>query len=258
LANAKKRIVSFLLSQTTCLNVVSNDAKDNLLDYFPALRKHSDKILVIQNGIDTMYFAEKVNDKKSIYDIVGIDKDTFVIGYFGRFMPEKGFPILIDAIDLVCKAKRTDKRIKVLALGWGAYIREYKLSIHEKKLDEYFIFIEFQKDVRWVLKQISLLVIPSLREACPLLPMESLVSGTPIVASNCVGLREVLQDTPATMVESENSHELANAILDKINNYDKKSALDFIEKAKKRFDAKIAAEKLERLFQQVCRSITKD
>ncbi len=97
-------------------------------------------------------------------------------------------------------------------MGWGAFIREYQAYIREKGLTEYFVFIEFQSDVRWILRQINLLAIPSFREAFGLVAVEGLVSGTPIIASNCIGLREVLKDTPARTFETGNSNALASDI----------------------------------------------
>lgn len=247
----KKKIVSFLLSRADYLNTVSNDAKDNLMGYFPLFNKNPEKIVVIRNGIDTAYFSEEIKNQRSIYGLEGIDKDSFVIGFLGRFMPEKGFPVLINAIDIIDKIQRTNVKIKVVALGWGAYIREYQAYIKEKGLNDYFIFIEFQPDVRWVLRQINLLVIPSLREACPIVPMEGLVSGTPIVASDCIGLREVLKDTPARLVTAGDSNMLVEKLLEIVGNYDqiKQEFNEFVSKASTRFDVKESAFRIERLFE---------
>jgi glycosyltransferase involved in cell wall biosynthesis len=243
-----KKIISFLFAQADLLNTVSNDAKNNLLEYFPALTKHLDKIIVIKNCIDTEYFSENIEHIKPLSDIEGINEDTFVIGFLGRYMPEKGFPVLINAIGLINTDHNCRNKVKVLALGWGAYIREYQALIKKKGLNDYFVFIDFQSDIRWVIRQFDLLVIPSLREACPLVPMEGLVSGTPIVASDCIGLREVLKDTPATLVKPGDPSELAAEIIKKMNDPKKNEALKFIPEAKKRFDANMSAEKLELCF----------
>ncbi len=249
-ASIKKKVISSLLLQADFLNTVSQDAKNNLLEYFPLLNQKRERIVVIQNGIDTAFFSEKVYDQKNIFSIDGINKDSFVIGYLGRFMPEKGFPVLIDAIGIIDKAMRTKRNIKVLALGWGAFIREYQVYIRENGLNDYFVFIEFQTDIRWVLRQINLLVIPSLREAYGLIAVEGLVCGTPIVASNCIGLREVLKDTPAKLVNVGDSNMLAEKILETVGNYDqiKQACNSFVSKAVTRFDVKESAFQMERLF----------
>jgi glycosyltransferase involved in cell wall biosynthesis len=42
--------------------------------------------------------------------------------------------------------------------------------------------------------------------------MEVLVTGTPIIGSDCIGLREVLQDSPASVIAPADARALADAI----------------------------------------------
>ncbi|TAK05931.1 MAG: glycosyltransferase family 1 protein [Candidatus Manganitrophaceae bacterium] len=246
----RKKIIQFLLSRADYINVVSEDAKANLIEYFPGMRRHLPKIVVIENGIDVGFFREELKGQKKLSEIKGIDEDSFVIGYLGRYMPEKGFPVLIDAIERLAKTPAPIKNLKVLALGWGSFIREYQALIKEKGLADHFVFIEFQPDVRWILRQIDVLVIPSLREAFGLVALEGLVSGTPIIASDCVGLREVLRGTPARMVKAGDPKDLANAILDMRANPERERFIRFIPEVVKRFDVGVTAEKLDVLFQR--------
>lgn len=250
----KRGVISFLFSRASFLNVVSQDAKLNLMNYFPSLSKHPSKVVEIRSGVDVGYFRAEIKNARSIRDIEGIGRETFVIGYLGRFMPEKGFQVLIDAVEIFHTSKRSHRDFKVLALGWGAFIREYQGVIKEKGLGDYFVFIEFQPDVRWVLRQIDLLVIPSLREALGLVAVEGLISGTPIIASDCIGLREVLQRTPARLVKPGEPAELAVAITRAVQKPWKEEAVQFIPEAVRRFSAKSAAEQLELLFRNAVKT----
>jgi len=247
----KRKIMSYLFSQADILNMVGQDARDNFLSYFPEIKKCEEKVVVIPNGIDAELFKEKLDHLKCLMEMPGIEKGSFVIGYFGRFMPEKGFPVLIDALEILNQSPASIQNLKILAFGWGAFIREYKAIIKDKKIDKYFIFCGFQNDICWVLRQINLLVIPSLREAFGLIAVEGLVTGTPIVASDCVGLREVLRGTPATLVKSGNAVALASAILARMENPEKQQATEFISKAAQRFDSCITARRLEELFEKL-------
>ena len=253
-AGLKRRIIAFLLSRADLINLVSEDAKNNLLEYFPSLGRSLSKIAVIENGIDVAWFREKVEPEKKVTDIEGIDEGSVVIGYLGRYMPEKGFPVLIDAIEAIANSEEPLKsKVKVLALGWGSYIREYQVLIKEKGLSNYFVFIEFQADVRWILRQIDMLVIPSLREAFGLVAVEGLVCGTPIIASDCVGLREVLKGTPARMVQAGSPKEFADAIIDSVKEPRKQEAIAFVPAAIERFDVSLTAHKLQALFESLAR-----
>lgn len=252
----KKQLIWLFLSRANVINVVSHDAKANLIDYFGGAGSYLQKIVVIQNGIDVKFFQQELEAgaHKRLTEIKGIEHGSVVVGYLGRFMPEKGFPVLIDAIELIAKRTPTDETVKVLALGWGAYIREYQASISEKGLNRFFVFIDFQPDVRWILRQLDMLIIPSFREAFPLVAVEALVCGTPIIASNCIGLREVLRDSPARMVKAGDPIGLAAAIMEMVKNSKRQEAVDYIPKALKRFDVSVATEKLDRLLREVVQS----
>ena len=246
----KDKIIGYMLSRADIINTVTEDAENNLRKRFPTLERHKRKIITIHNGIDTAYFLENNNSWKSIREIEGIRNDSFVIGYLGRFMPEKGFRILVDAIEHIINSGTINKDIKVLALGNGAYIREYREYINGKGLNDRFVFPGFQTDVRWVLRQIDLLAIPSLREACPLVSAEGLVCGTPVVASKCIGLREVTHNTPAQMVEPGNPSALGGKIVEIMNNYQsiKNECVAFVPEAVNRFDAGRTSAKLEEII----------
>lgn len=252
LLNLKRRCIGSLLARADIINVVSGDARENLLQMFPELRGKTKRIVVIPNGIDTHYFRETPPDLKRICEIDNISEQNFVIGYLGRYMPEKGFPVLIDAVRILVEEYKI-KTIRVLSLGWGAFIREYQAYIREKGLADYFVFIEFQPDVRWILRQIHLLAVPSLREAFGLLAIEGLVSGTPIVASDCIGLREILKGTPARMPRAGDSRESAQRISEVIESYStiKNEFIKFVPEALHRFDSNISATKLDGLIREL-------
>jgi glycosyltransferase involved in cell wall biosynthesis len=244
-------LMSFLFSRADVVHTVSHDAKENLLQYFGALRRRANKVIVIHNGVDIDYFTTSPSTMPDLRSLAGIDSATFVLGFLGRYMPEKGFHILIDAIDILAREHHPAKPVKVLALGWGAFIREYQADIGTRGLSKYFIFIEHQDDVRWVLRQVDCLVIPSQREAFPLLAVEALVSGTPVIASDCIGLREALLDSPAVTFPTGNPRRLADAILRAMKEPLKSKAHNHVPFAKRQFDVTESAAKLQQLFARV-------
>lgn len=246
--NIKKVVIPILFNTADYLNVVSEDAKDNIIHYFTLLKRNSNKIIVIRNGVDVDYFTANIQIPESIYDIDGIKNNDFVVGYLGRYMPEKGFRLLIEAMKIIKSRYEHYDKIKVLCLGWNAYIREYKQLINDYGIEENFCFIEYQPDARWILRGVNVVAVPSLREAYGLVAIEALLSGTPVVASNCIGLRETLKDTPATLCEAGNSYSLACAILNEITHSKKKKVDDYMSIAKKRYDSRVTAEELDNLF----------
>jgi glycosyltransferase involved in cell wall biosynthesis len=247
------KIMSLLFARADAVHAVSHDARENLLTHLVSLRKHSSKVVVIQNGIDVDYLTESICIGRNVRSLEGLKQAEMILGFMGRYMPEKGFHVLIDAVELLVR-KHHLALTRVLALGWGAFIREYQADIKRRGLSDYFVFIEHQDDVRWVLRQIDCLVIPSLREAFPLVAAEALVSGTPIIASDCIGLREALQDSPAIMFPTGKHEELADAILRAMKEPLKSRAQDYVPCAKRRFDVVNSAIQLQELFARVLKA----
>ena len=243
----KKYIIELILSRADVIQAVSNDARANLLDTFPGLNKSRAKICVIRNGIRIDLFT--VSPSKIEKPFIR-QKDTIVIGFLGRYMPEKGFVYLIETVDKLVNELGVCN-IKVISVGgFGAFIREYQKEIQIKRLSCYFEFLDFFNNVALILKKVHLLTIPSLGEACGLLGMEALICGTPVIAFSCTGLREVLENTPAIMVPIRDSTAMAREIVKVINDYQNvKYQFDaFVPEAKRRFDVRAAAYSLERVF----------
>ena len=94
----------------------------------------------------------------------------------------------------------------------------------------------------------DVVVMPSLWEACGLLAMEAMVSGVPLIGTDCVGLREVLKGTPAAVVSTKDSAALASAILNEMDNPSTSRAREFVTEAATRFHVKRRASEIEDLM----------
>lgn len=250
----KKKCLEVVLERANIIQSVSHDAQDNLVAYFPSLSRRKDRLRVILNGISTRDFSQKepvgsFNLRKKL----GLKDETVLFGFLGRFMPQKGFVDLIDAVEELSKDREVSDRFKVLAVNDGAFIREYKAIIRKKGLSDYFIFYGFTPNVDQIMQELNAVVIPSLWEACPLLPMEAFVLGCPVIASECIGLKEVVSGTPAVIVKTKDAYSIAEGLKKVIFNPApiKKAALEYVEKAVDRFDVRRTAEKLDHLFDEL-------
>src|SRR6185437_15543213 len=119
---------------------------------------------------------------------------------FGRFMEQKGFRVLIDAVGILKRNGLSPARARVLAVGSGGYVREDRARIAAFGLEEFFTIWPYQRDIASILKGIHCLVMPSLWEASGILAMEAMVAGIPVIGSDCVGLRETLAESPSVQV----------------------------------------------------------
>lgn len=241
----KKETLSFLLRNIDIIHAVSEDAKNNLLTYIGGLKKQGDKIITIRNGIEVSQFIDA--GKRDLRKELNLAEGTFLIGFLGRFMSPKGFAYLVDAIELMKKVDLPKKPL-VLTFGYGGFVREENQEIKNRELEKYFIFLPFTTDIGSALKGLDVVAIPSIWEACPLVPMEAMVAGVPVIGTNCLGLRELLENTPASTIPVGDSTALANALVREIKNPSKSKASEFVEEAAKRFDVKRQATELEKVI----------
>ncbi len=240
----RRRGLQTLLTSVDHVMAVGSDALANLQEFCPSLRQREDTSAV-RNGIDTRQFlGDEVRELKRE---LGLDEDVLLLGFFGRFMAQKGFRLLVDAVGEV-RERGVDAQ--VACFGWGGFIREDQQGLRLRGLGDRFHFLPHTDAMAAALRGVDAVVMPSRWEACPLLPMEAMVAGVPLVASDCIGLREVVEDTPAQVFPSGNRDALVERLL-RLNA--QRSALRreagaFRDEAARRFDVKGTAAGLAQCY----------
>ena len=226
---------------------VSYGAHDNLIENFPNLNRNN-KCVVILNGIEIKRFVEAVPRNLRAENKIG--DDVYLIGFLGRFMAQKGFRYLVDAIELLRRLELPRKPV-VMTFGDGCFASQDKEMIKNRGLEGYFRFMPFTPNVAGTIKGLDLIAMPSLWEACPLQPMEALVCGTPFIGTDCVGLYEVLIDTPAAIVPKADAFRLSNAIAYEMKNNRNDVFFKFKKKAAHRFDVFQTRTNLFKLYKEL-------
>ncbi|HKB37769.1 MAG TPA: glycosyltransferase family 4 protein [Gemmataceae bacterium] len=240
-----------LLGWTDGIVSVSHDAQDNLLEYLPGLARGRTRLVPVRNGINTAQFADAAEaGEGDLRRRLGIGPDVFLMGFLGRFMEQKGFLPLLGALQRLRRAGPPGP-FHLAAVGSGDYLREYQSEVERRGLADCVTFLPFVPDVGPTLRQLDLLVMPSLWEACAILPMEAMAVGVPVLGSSCVGLREVLRDTPSLTVPPGDEAALAEGLARAMAAPWKEQARAFAPLARERYDADRAAEGLRQVFEDV-------
>jgi glycosyltransferase involved in cell wall biosynthesis len=201
-------VLGAILRSADVLQPVGLDVEKNIEKFLPMVRWRGPRIETIRNGIDTDRLAG--DEARDLRAELGLSADTRIVGFMGRFMAQKGFRVLIDAVELL--AGQQQPQFCVVACGAGGYLQQDQKDIERRGLGSLFRFLPFVTNVGPTLRGMNFLVVPSRWEACPLLPMEALVCGVPVIGTDCIGLREVLANTPAKQVPTENARALSVAI----------------------------------------------
>lgn len=249
-ALAKRKLLHRTVGSVDMLYAVGQEILENVCRSLDI--RHGIKTTVIHNGVDVVNLGKApVCHPGSLRKGLGISQSAFLIGFLGRFMPQKGFNYLIDAIDVLDKQYKVSINMKVLAVGSGDYVSYYKAKVRDKGLRDRFVFVPFQRDVTRIYEAVDIVVMPSIWEAYPLQPAEAMCTGTPIIVTDCIGLREATKSTPAIVIPRRDSIALADAIYDAMRSNPTMAFRDFKKEAVRRFDVRNTANQVATLFQSV-------
>lgn len=245
----RRRIMAAAFRRMDAIHTVTEDAKANLIEFFPDVA--SVQVVGILHGVDTEYFRD--GKAEPLKESIGLPPETPLIGFFGRFMGQKGFRLIVQAMKRIRDEKMLPVMPHVATFGWGGFIREDYAYLEELGLKDYFHQMPQAKNMAGALKGVDLVAMPSRWEACGLLAMEALAAGAPIIGSDCVGLREVLNGTPARQVPVGNCGALANALVAEIKNLDQRRGAfqAYQHEAVKRFAIDRPAQALADLYRQL-------
>jgi len=247
----RRFVMGRLLRRVDRVVAESNDARDNHLQHFPSLRRAGRLVTIINGIVPPTPGGSAPASGNQLRAQLGLPEGTFLIGFFGRFMPEKGFPVLVEAIQEIVD-RGVSRPLHVATTGADDFLVNYQRDLARRPdISCRVTFMGQVPDIAPVLQQVDLVVMPSLWEACPLLPMEAMMMGVPVLGSDCIGLREVLRGSPSRMVATNDPSALADGICQAMEAPWTSEARAYAPAARTRFDVKQTAEKLRCLFDEV-------
>ncbi|MDI3543950.1 MAG: hypothetical protein PWQ28_231 [Candidatus Woesearchaeota archaeon] len=162
---------------------------------------------VVRLGVDTKRFRP-TEDKKKAKEAIGINPDSFVVGYCGRLAREKDLATLRRAFN---RFKIKYKDAKLLIVGDGVKeIKESFMNIKEV------VVVGSTNEVEKYYRAMDVFVLPSLTETTALTVLEAMASGV-VVVSTPVGISPMIIKNGETgfLFEMKNEYQLYK-ILDKI------------------------------------------
>jgi len=121
-------------------------------------------------------------------------QDHWTIGTVALFRPRKGTETLLEALAIL---RSRDLPVSLRAVGrfeTDDYEAEVKNRVAELGLESAVHWSGFAKDVNRELEQIDLLVLPSLlAEGLPMVIVESMAAGVPVVGSRVDGITDIIR-----------------------------------------------------------------
>ena len=141
-----------------------------------------DKSVFIPNGIDPVTRSTAT----SFLDKHGITQGNYLLAV-GRLTPEKGLEYLVEA------ANRLPQVQQVVIAGASDHDSAYRELLERLDVNKKVIFTGFTtgEDLRQLYSHARCFVLPSVNEGFPMVMLEAMAYGLPILCSNIPGTRQV-------------------------------------------------------------------
>ena len=211
-------MIRFVINNSTKISVANEYEK-----MIFAKLGQTEKIEVIRNGINLEMMKTETKDLKIKY---GIDL-PFVL-FIGRFSKIKGIDVLLRAIKIL-KDKPGLKNISFVIMGVDFGFQNQMMQMIDDfgiKEKIHVITNPSRDDVIAAYGESEFLVLPSRWELSPLTPLEGFAFKKPVVSTNVHGIPSTVTNRQnGILVKNEDFHELAEAIMELIN--DKQKCLEY-------------------------------
>ncbi|WP_151718854.1 glycosyltransferase [Gemmobacter serpentinus] len=158
------------------------------------------RIKVVHCGIEPSHFATVAPMPQKLR-LVAI----------GRFTEQKGFPLLIEA---VAQAARLHPGLRLTLVGDGELRGEIEALIERHTLRRHVTLTGWldEEQVKAELDEAQALILPSFAEGLPMVVMEAMASGRPVIATAIAGVPELVTPETGILVPAGDVQALADAM----------------------------------------------
>ena len=199
-----------VLKEADKIVVVSNATKNYVL----SLDAAPEKIEVLHNGVDLNRFRPLTGIKDEMRKKLGISKDSRVVLTVRRLVYKNGIDTLIESAKTAIKK---NPRLVFIVVGKGPDFAKVKGKIEQLGIQENFKLTGFvsDEDLPVYYNTADFFVLPSKSgEGLPLVALEAMSCGVPVIATNVGGTSEVMNEDYGKLVPPNSPEALAEAILE--------------------------------------------
>ena len=201
-------------------------------------------------GMNTERFGREFSfeERQEIKNKFGIRNEDIVFSYVAELNKNKNQILLFDVIK---ELKKEKLKIKLLLVGTGKLIEQYKEYVKNNDLENEIKILGRRTDINNILSVTDIYLASSIREGLPVNVMEAMYKGLPIIAKDNRGHRELVKDNENGFVIKDKA-ELYNKIkiLLKDNELKEKYKSRAKEKVKK-YELKEVTKKMEKIYKEI-------
>ncbi|MFM8973264.1 MAG: glycosyltransferase [Actinomycetota bacterium] len=178
---------------------------------------------VIRYGIEVAETTARRSGRAGARAEIGAGDDDLVVGTVANLRATKGYPdLLAAAADVVTAVPAT----RFVAVGQGPLAETLAAERDERGLADRFTFLGYRADAPAVMAGFDVFCLASRHEGLPVVLMEALALGLPVVATTAGGVAELVTDgVDAVLVPPARPEALAAALVDLLRDPARRAAL---------------------------------
>jgi glycosyltransferase involved in cell wall biosynthesis len=198
------------LKEADKIITVSNATKDYVL----SLGAKPEKIKVLHNGVDLVHFRPLAGKREEMRRKLGIPQNSIVVLTVRRLVYKNGIDTLLESANI---AVRKNPKITFLVVGKGPDLNSVQMRIRQLGIENNFRLTGFvsDEDLPFYYNAADFFVLPSKSgEGLPLVALEAMACGLPVIATNVGGISEILMEDYGKLVPPNQPELLATAVLE--------------------------------------------
>jgi len=213
------KVVGIFSDKVFC---ISDAVKNHFLKFN---RNMKYKFITLYHGVDRNIYSMKNIDRGLVRKRLGLDDDTVIIGFSGRYNAWKGQEVLAEAAKYVLTSINDSIKVHFLFLGsvyadqhyYESQLRDILLS--NELLKSHSTMLGFQKDFHNWIGSMDIVVLPSTSpEPNATVIVAAMTLGIPVVGTNIGGTVESVSDgVTGYLVPPNDPQSLAVKICDLVN-----------------------------------------
>jgi glycosyltransferase involved in cell wall biosynthesis len=219
-------LARMLYPRASGVHAVSTGVLDDLIDTI-GVRVPENRRVVIPNSVDVDH-VRRLAASPAQHPWLERPRRIPVAIAVGRTVPEKNYPLLLDAVEVV----RRSRPLRLLAVGDGIELPRLQAEVRRRGLEDSVAFIGYLTNPYAHIASADLLVLGSDQEGFGLVVPEAMACGTPVVSTATAGPMDIMQDGSGILTPIGDRDALARGILSVLDDPDLAASL--IERGRSR------------------------
>lgn len=245
----KRNIVKSILKPFNRIfaNVYMACSKSAGIWMFGQRNYNKNKIIILNNAIDSQKFVFDSNIRKKYRKMYNIRDNEIAIGQVGRIMQTKNQMFSLEIFEKINQSVDS----KLIFVGKGIMENELKEKVKEKKLDNKVIFMGQIPNIHDVYNMFDVLLLPSLYEGFGMVLVEAQVSNLACIASKGVPIDAKISDN-VFFIDLSEKEKWVSAINEIYTSERKDNSILIKDRG---FDIKNESEKLENIYLNLLKGV---